>query len=131
MSNLLAWSIALLTGATVLMAPLAAAAQAASPYYVFIYRPGPAWKPGVPMARQDMRPHGAYIAKLDSEGRVVAAGGFPDNGGMAIVRAATLDEARGLLAADPAVVSGLFLADLQPWRPRFGDAGRAAPDAAR
>jgi uncharacterized protein YciI len=111
------------------MSPLAVAAQTASPFYLFIYRPGPSWKPGVPMARQDMRPHGAYMARLDAEGRILAAGGFPDQGGMAIVRAAGLEEAQRMLAADPAIESGLFLADLKAWTPRFGDVPRSARDA--
>lgn len=127
MASIRTWSLTILTGATILMSPLAAAAQTASPYYLFIYRPGPAWKPGVPMAGQDMRPHGAYMARLDGEGRILAAGGFPDQGGMAVVRAASLEEAQRLLAADPAVASGLFLADLKAWKPRFGDLSRSGP----
>jgi uncharacterized protein len=129
MVSIRTWSLSILTGVAILMSPLAAASQTASPFYLFIYRPGPAWKPGVPMARQDMRPHGAYIAKLDSQGRILAAGGFPDEGGMAIIRAASVEEAQRLLAADPAVASGLFLADLKAWKPRFGDLPRSAPDA--
>lgn len=130
MSTIRNWFIAL-SGAAILVSPAVVASQASSPFYLFIYRPGPAWKPGVPMAGQAMRPHGEYIAKLDGEGRIVAAGGFADNGGMAIVRAASLEEARRMLDADPAVESGLFLADLQAWKPRFGRAERTAPDAAR
>jgi uncharacterized protein YciI len=129
MVSIRTWSLSILTGAVILMSPLAATSQTASPLYLFIYRPGPAWKPGVPMAGQDLRPHGAYMAKLDAEGRILAAGGFPDQGGMAIVRAASLEEAQRLLAADPAVTSGVFLADLRAWKPRFGDLPRSAPDA--
>lgn len=96
-------------------------AAAADPLFAFIYRPGPAWKPGLPMAQQDMRPHATYIAKLSAEGRVVAAGGWSGlDGGMAVLRAADEGEAARLLAADPAITSGLFLADLRRWAPRFG-----------
>jgi uncharacterized protein YciI len=98
-----------------------AAPEPAQPLFAFIYRPGPAWKPGLPMAQQDLRPHAGYIARLAAEGRVVAAGGWASaDGGMAVLRAADADEAARLLAADPAVTSGIFQADLRRWAPRFG-----------
>ena len=98
-----------------------AAPDPAQPLFAFIYRPGPAWKPGLPMAQQDLRAHGGYIARLAQEGRVVAAGGWAGaDGGMAVLRAADADEAARLLAADPAVSAGIFQADLRRWSPRFG-----------
>lgn len=111
---------------------MSTAAQAApdptQPLFAFIYRPGPAWKPGLPMAQQDMRPHAGYIARLTAEGRVVAAGGWSGaDGGMAVVRAVDADEAARLLAADPAITSGLFQADLRRWAPRFGSDADLVP----
>jgi uncharacterized protein len=100
------------------------AAQAAPDQLLFavIYRPGPAWKPGLPMAQQDLRAHGGYYAKLAAEGRVVAGGGWVGvDGGMAVLRCADADEAGRLLAADPAVTTGVFAAELRRWAPRFGD----------
>ncbi|WP_395644861.1 YciI family protein [Terricaulis sp.] len=89
--------------------------------FLFVYSPGPAWRAGVPMAQQDMRPHGGYMRQLLEEGTLVAGGGFTDrNGGMAIVRAADMETARALLAADPAISSGVFVAECMAWRPRFG-----------
>ena len=38
---------------------------------------------------------------------------------MAIVRAASMAEAKALLAADPAIQSGVFVAEIREWRPRF------------
>jgi len=104
------------------MLMIASAATAAEqPLFAFIYRPGPAWKPGLPMAQQDLRAHGGYIAKLTAEGRVVAAGGWSGaDGGMAVLRAADTDEAQRLLAADPAITGGVFQAELRRWSPRFG-----------
>lgn len=97
-------------------------APAAQPtYYLFTYRPGPAWRADAPMAQQDLRPHGAYMRQLQEQGALVAGGGFLDrDGGMAIVRADDITAARALLAADPAIVSGVFTADCAAWRPRFG-----------
>ena len=104
-----------------MLATSSAAAAPAQPLFAFIYRPGPAWKQGLPMAKQDLREHGAYFARLTAEGRVVAAGGFVGtDGGMAVLRAADADEAARLLAADPAVATGVFQADLRGWAPRFG-----------
>ena len=128
--------VAALAGAMIVMTPIVAvAAEAAQPLFAFIYRPGPAWKPGLPMAQQDLRPHGAYIASLAKAGRVLGGGGFVGvEGGMALVRAADAAEAARLLAADPAIASGVFEADLREWRPRFGadpDLLPPAPDASR
>lgn len=88
--------------------------------FLFLYRPGPTWREGVPMREQGLAPHGAYMQQLLNQGRLVAGGGFTsDDGGMAIVRCADIDEARAILAADPAITSGIFTADLRHWRPRF------------
>ncbi len=99
------------------------AAQAAPDQLLFavIYRPGPAWKPGLPMAQQDLRAHGGYYAKLAAEGRVVAGGGWVGvDGGLAVLRCADADEAARVLAVDPAITSGVFLGELRRWSPRFG-----------
>ncbi|HST37643.1 MAG TPA: YciI family protein [Allosphingosinicella sp.] len=92
--------------------------------FLFLYRPGPAWQAGVPMARQNLRDHAAYHARLVREGRSFAAGGYTgEDGGMAIVRAADIEEARAMLAADPAIRNGAFVAEIRQWTPRFyGDA---------
>jgi uncharacterized protein YciI len=114
---------------SVLIATLAAIAGAQQPsaaqtpareLFLFQYSPGPAWREGVPMREQGLGPHGAYMQQLLNEGRLFAGGGYTsDDGGMAIVIAANLDEARAILAADPAITSGIFTADLRHWRPRF------------
>jgi uncharacterized protein YciI len=94
------------------------------PLFVITYRAGPAWKPGVPMNRQALGPHAAYWARMQAEGRAVGAGPMLDaDGGMAIVRASDIAAARALVAADPAVTSGVFAAEMHPWEPRFGDGG--------
>lgn len=40
---------------------------------------------------------------------------------MAILRAPGIDAARAMLDADPAIASGIFVADLHHWHPRFHD----------
>ena len=103
-------------------APAESTQQAAGELFLFLYRPGPTWRAGVAMSQQEgMRAHGAFFRTLVEQGRVFAGGGFVDiDGGMAIVRAANMDEARALLATDPAVIAGTFVADVRHWRPRFG-----------
>lgn len=72
------------------------------------------------MREQDLRAHAGYHARLLSEGRGFAGGGYVgEDGGLAIVRAANLDEARAMLAADPAILNGVFIAELRQWAPRF------------
>jgi uncharacterized protein YciI len=88
--------------------------------YLFQYAPGPAWRLGAPMGEQGLGPHGAYMQRLLEQGRLFAAGGYVNaDGGMAMVTAASIEEARAMLAADPAITSGIFVAELRHWRPRF------------
>lgn len=108
----------------------AAAAAEALPLYLFVYKAGPAWKEGLPMAQQDMRPHGLYIKDLFEKGVVFAGGAFdPAEGGMAIVRADSLDAARAIFEADPAITSGIFVGEIVVWRPRFHGPGALLPSA--
>jgi len=95
-------------------------AESAQQIFLFQYSPGPAWRAGVPIERQALGPHAAYMQRLKDEGHLFAGGPYLNaEGGMAIVTAANLDEARAILAADPAITSGVFVADLRQWRPRF------------
>lgn len=112
----------LLAGAEAQPAARTAPAAATAPrqLFLFLYRPGPAWRAGRPMREQDLRAHGAYHAQLLREGRSFAGGGYVgEDGGLAIVRAASMDEARAMLAADPAIRNGVFVAELRQWSPRF------------
>jgi uncharacterized protein len=106
-----------------LAAPGCAAAQTSETpmqLFLFQYAPGPAWRAGVPMHQQGLAPHAAYMQRLQDEGRLFAGGGYVGaDGGMAIVSAASAEEARAMLAADPAITSGVFVAELRQWRPRF------------
>jgi uncharacterized protein YciI len=100
--------------------PSPAAKTAGPELFLFLYRPGPSWRKGAPMKDQGLQPHGAYMKRLLDDGRLYAGGGFVDvDGGMAIMRAKDMDEARALLAADPAITAGIFQAEIRQWRPRF------------
>jgi uncharacterized protein len=110
----------LLAFALSVQAPAQQQEQRASQLFLFLFSPGPGWRAGVPMRQQDLRAHGQYHAELARTGRSVAGGGYVGmDGGLAIVRAGTIEEARAMLAADPAIVSGVFVAELRQWQPRF------------
>jgi uncharacterized protein YciI len=121
----MAWPLLLAIALAAAQAPAAPppeppAAVAPRQLFLFLYRPGPAWRAGRPMREQDLRAHGAYHAQLLREGRSFAGGGYVgEDGGLAIVRAATRAEAEAMLAADPAIRSGVFAAELRQWAPRF------------
>ena len=120
-------SIALMLAGSLAAQPLSALAfqgqtapAPASNLFVVIYRPGPAWQVGRPMSEQGLLPHGRYYRGLFDDGRLFAGGGFTgSDGGMAILKVADMDAARAIVAADPAVTSGIFVAQLEQWRPRF------------
>lgn len=110
-------SAACASAQTPVEAPAAASSQQ---LYLFQYSTGPAWREGVPMREQGLGPHAAYMQQLQNEGRLFAGGGYAsDDGGMAIVTAASAEEASAILAADPAITSGIFVAELRHWRVRF------------
>lgn len=105
-------------------APAIAQTPAAAPkpvYFLFVYSAGPAWKAGQPMSVQGLGPHGMYMTKLFKEGVVLAGGPTtdPEGGGLAIVKAKDMAEAKALLAADPAIKAGIMTAELRNWRPLF------------
>lgn len=100
--------------------PPAPAPEQPRQLFLILFRPGPAWRAGVPMRQQDLRAHAAYHDRLVREGRSVAGGGYVgEDGGLAIIRAANRAEAEAMLAADPAIRNGVFAAELRQWAPRF------------
>lgn len=108
----------------------AAEPTAARSLFVVIYRPGPAWIAGKPMRQQKLGGHLAHIQQLFDAGQVFAGGGFTDSGvegGMAILWAASLDQANGLVDADPAIRGGVFVATVRAWTPRFDSKRPLAP----
>ncbi|WP_309643750.1 YciI family protein [Phenylobacterium sp.] len=133
--------LAILASALALMAT-PAFAQVASPpaaplptVYVIQYKTGPAWLVGKPLRDQPMGPHGAYMRKLYADGRMLAAGPTVDtggattlvDGGVVLLRAASLEEAKAIMAADPAVTAGLFVGEVRAWRVAFSNGDPLAP----
>lgn len=90
--------------------------------YLAIYRPGPAWIEGQPTASQPMREHGRYILQLHLQGKLRLAGGFPADGGAAAFEAQSDATAQAIIAADPAVTTGLMECTLRRWNVQDWDA---------
>lgn len=72
--------------------------------------------PGVARDAALVRDHVAFLRSLDREGRLVLAGPFDDgSGGLVVIRATSLDEARAIAARDPFVARGARDADVRAW----------------
>ena len=102
--------------------PVCAQTAAATPSkttYLVVYRPGPGFLTGKPLKEQPLKEHGKYMLKLYTEGTLKIAGGFlDDTGGAMVFEAETEEQAKSVVAADPAVVTKVFVAELHPWKPR-------------
>ncbi len=111
--------LALWVGASVAMSGGADRESAAGKRtsYLVVYRPGPGWIAGRPLAEQPLKEHGRYMLSLYTRGTLKFAGPFlDDTGGAVLFEAENLEEAKAIVAGDPAVVSGVFLAELHPWK---------------
>lgn len=84
--------------------------------FVLFYRHGPAWEAGKSVYQQALQEHLAYMKSLVRSGDVVLGGPFADDcGGMVVVKADNLEQARGIMAADPAVRASIMVAEAHPW----------------
>jgi uncharacterized protein YciI len=69
-------------------------------------------------AAELQRGHMDNIRRLADAGKLLVAGPFMDRGdwrGVFILKCASLDEAKALVATDPAVQAGRLVADVRPW----------------
>lgn len=63
-----------------------------------------------------IRAHVEYLRKLDRDGRLVMCGPFTDfKGGMVIIQAKNLDEARSIANQDPFVIGGVRTFEIRTW----------------
>lgn len=103
----------------------AVSAREGQPIFMIRYRPGTAYRPETPLLQQDLRAHGRYMQELTQRGIILAAGPtMAEPGGLVLLQAADMAEARALMMADPAVRSGLFLGEISDWRPAFDPGAR-------
>jgi uncharacterized protein YciI len=82
-------------------------------YYLFLAKGVPGKTPPAEVFTE----HGAHLARLDQQGKLALAGPFLDRfGGAIVLRAASLDEARGIVEDDPMVRGGFETYELVPWK---------------
>lgn len=105
-----------------------APAPAGPGLFAILYRPGPKWKVGQPMHKQALRGHAEYYERALQQGRLFAGGALPRiDGGLAILKMSSLEEAKAFLAADPALLNGTFVGEVHAWAPRFVADGPLTP----
>ena len=85
-------------------------------HYLIIHKPGPTWIKGKGFHEQNLLEHGAYIHSLYQQGIAIEGGPFLDHsGGMAIIKVNDRAQADEIIKNDPAIISGVFTAELHPW----------------
>ena len=93
-------------------------------HYIYLIRPRPGFVDSMtPGEEAVMAEHFAYLQDLMTQGRLVMAGPCLDGAfGIVILRVPSqrdsdgLEEARGLMEADPAVRAGVMRAELHPFK---------------
>src|SRR5215472_15523442 len=83
--------------------------------YLILYRPGPAWLTGKSVMEQPLKEHGKYMLSLYIKGSMKLAGPLTDNAGGAVLLEVS-NEAKAIVANDPAVRSGVFVYEMHPWK---------------
>ena len=88
-------------------------------FQIAIFARGPKWETTPAEGRGPiLQQHLANVLSLYESGKLAIAGPFGDDTnlvGIFIMRAASADEARGWLDADPAVKAGLMTPEIHPW----------------
>jgi uncharacterized protein YciI len=125
--------LAALVSALVVSAPIAVAAQQASPasappgfeipkdmttYYVALYVRGPKFmEPDSPEHQALTKRHLSYIRKMIEQKKYVVAGPLLDGGakqGLAIIAAPSAEEAKRIAEGDPTIAAGHMAIELHP-----------------
>lgn len=88
-------------------------------YYLRLLKRGPIWTPEeTPEVERLQAAHIAYGLKLREAGKLILNGPLLDNGnmrGVGIFRVDSIEEARALSDADPAVQAGRLVSEIHPW----------------
>lgn len=98
--------------------------------FIAHYHCGPQWLAGKSVFEQPLQGHLAYMQQLLQQLRLLIGGPFlDDSGGLIVLSADSIDDARALVAADPAIRDQIMVAQVYPWRVMAGGEalGLAAP----
>jgi uncharacterized protein YciI len=83
-------------------------------------RSGANWNAALPPNQQAfMREHSAHLRKLRDEGRIRIGARYGDVG-LIVLEAATIDEARAWMQADPSMQAGTFRFEIHPFGVFYG-----------
>lgn len=118
----LALALALPSAAFAQAAPADAASvpAAATNLFAVEIRTGPQGNATLPPGEQPlMREHSANLRKLCDEGRIRIAARYGDVG-LVVLEAATIEEARAWMEADPAMRAGTFRCEIHPFGVFYG-----------
>ncbi|MCD6326057.1 hypothetical protein J7M28_00675 [bacterium] len=81
-----------------------------------IYAKGPKWRDGA-LIEDEISAHKAYQLENYERGKLIMGGPFLDEAvGMAIFEVHSIEEAEIMIEQDPAVSSGVYTAEIHPWR---------------
>lgn len=88
-------------------------------YTLVLVMSGDKWNPNAPGLADALKPHGAYLHDMISQGNIALVGRFPlsdpsDLRGVEIYTVA-LERAKKFAEDDPAVKAGLFKSEAHPW----------------
>lgn len=88
-------------------------------FQMALLRKGPKWAEAqTPESQKILHQHLVNILALLNSGKAVIAGPFGDDtdlGGIFILRASSVEEAKAWVGADPAVKAGLYVTEMHPW----------------
>ena len=111
--------VVVLISAVSLLSPSLAQQHKLVQFQMAIMKKGPALSTTKPEDRKVVvQQHLANVASLLDSGKAVIAGPFGDDtdlAGIFILRAASIDEARSWIDADPAVKAGFMTGEIHPW----------------
>jgi len=101
-----------------IMKPVFTPASLETCYFGFLKK-GDKWTPEVTEETKKIQAgHMAHLEASGKSGKLVIAGPLSDNGdirGILVYKTATIDEARAIASADPAVKAGRLKVELHPW----------------
>lgn len=92
-------------------------------YYMVFLNKGPKRDHDSTTVMQIQKEHLAHLTKMAEEGKMVIAGPFLDEGntrGICIYSVGSLEEAKKLAEADPAVKAGRLVVEVRPWMSQKG-----------
>lgn len=85
--------------------------------YAVFYEPGENWIANKPIGEQNLASHVRYLTNLHEHDTVKMGGPFADgDAGLVILSTDGMNEAHKIIENDPAVLSGVLVAQIREWK---------------